>query len=147
MKELVIEIPGLVPEPVTVALKADLTISEDLEREVKCTPSQFGYYAVLSEKAESRYRRCKLGFDLWRSEAEDDLEAQQRVETGKGFSKVKDLTRLIMRQPKYRAYMLKLDEYEEHARILKKVAEAFAHKKDLVQTICSNRRSEMKGGS
>ena len=145
MKEYIVEIKDLVPETVTVALQADLTISSDIGREIRRTASQFGYYAVLAEKAESRTRRAKLGFDLWRARTEDEIETKMRAETGKGFSKVKDLTRELMKLPKYKAYQLKLDEYEEQARVLKVVARAFEHKKDLVQTQSANRRRELDG--
>lgn len=87
MKEYVVEIPGLVPETVTVALKEDLTISEDIAREVNVTPAQFGYYAVLAEKAQGRYNNLKLSYDIWKSETEAAL----IEENGGPFKTIKEM--------------------------------------------------------
>jgi len=141
MKEYVVEIPGLVPETVTVALKEDLTISEDIAREVNVTPAQFGYYAVLAEKAQGRYNNLKLSYDIWKSETEAAL----IEENGGPFKTIKEMDRLLFTKPKWRAYRVKLNKFEEEAKILKQVAKAFEIKKDLLQTKSSNRRSEMNG--
>ncbi len=138
VKDLEIAIEGLLPQEIRIKLKAELTVSEDLEREVRRTAAQFGYYAVLAEKAESRHRRGKLGYDMWRSGYEDELSRDT------SFKRVKDLTRLVMQSPKYKAWMLKLDQYEEEARIIKAIAKAFEIKKDLVQTSAADRRKEMR---
>lgn len=138
MKDLSVEIDGLLPDKVKFALKEELEISSDLEREIKRLPSQYGYYAVLSEKAESRLRRAKLAYDMWRNEYEDELCQETK------FSRVKDLTRIVMKHPKYKAWQLKLDEYHENYGVLKAIAKAFEHKKDLVQTTAADRRKEMR---
>jgi len=137
-KELVIDISGLVPHCVTIALKEDLTISEDLGREVDQTAAQFGYYAVLSEKAEARYQITKLAFELWRAGVEENMVAEYGP-----FKTVKELDRKVMQLPKWRSFKMTLIEFEEHARILKQVAKAFEIKVNLVQTKNANRRKEM----
>lgn len=144
MRELVVEIEGLEPgHPVTVALVADLTIGEDLERECKRTAAQYGYYAVLAEKAEARIKRSKLTFEMWKAETEDRIVADAGG-AGK-FKRVKDLTRELIKLPRYAAFVRRIIQHEEEAGIMKQVAKAFEHKKDLVQTCNANRRSEMKG--
>ena len=137
-RDLQIAIEGLLPEEIRIKLKDELTVSEDLEREVRRTAAQYGYYAVLAEKAESRHRRGKLGFDMWRSDYEDELSRETK------FARVKDLTRQVMKHPKYKAWVLRLDKYEEDARIIRAIAKAFEHKKDLVQTSAADRRKEMR---
>jgi hypothetical protein len=144
MKELVIEIDGLTPgHPVTVALKADLTISADLKREVTVTAAHFGYYAVLAEKAYARMKRTKLAFEIWSSGVEAGIYDRIKADTGKAPKTVKDVTRELMKIPKYQMYRLRIEEYEEHANILRAIAKAFEHKKDLVQTMNANRRKEL----
>ena len=103
MRDLTIEIDGLLPEPVKFALREELEISSDIERDIRRLPALFGYFAILSEKAESRCRRAKLAFDMWRNDYEDELC------TGTKFSRVKDMTRLVMKHPKYKAWVLKMD--------------------------------------
>jgi len=138
MKELVVEIPGLVPDTVSVALKKDLTISEDLEHEVNRTASQFGYYAVLAEKAEARYNSIKLAFEVWRAGAEKEIIAAKGP-----FKTVKELDRIVIQRPKWRKYKALMNEYESYRGILKQIAKAFEAKKDLVQTRAADRRKEV----
>lgn len=137
-KDLQLAIDGLLPEEIKISLKNELMISQDLERDVRRTAAQYGYYAVLAEKAESRYRRGKLAFDMWRSEYEDELSQETK------FARVKDLTRQVMKHPKYKAWMMKLDKYQEDAGLMKAITKAFEHKKDLVQTSAADRRKEMR---
>lgn len=135
--EIIIEIPGLVPETVTVALKEDLTITDDLTVEIDRCAAQFGYYAVLAERANARLQRLKFSYDLWLAEVETELTSERK------FRLVKDLEREVMLLPKAKLYRIKLLKFEEEARILKQVAKAFEIKKDLIQTKSSNRRSEI----
>ena len=137
-KDLIVEIPGLVPDTVKIALREDLTISEDLGREVDQTAAQFGYYAVLAEKAEARFQMTKLAFDLWRAKTEDVISAEYGP-----FKTVKELDRKVMQLAKWRSFKTTLIEFEEHARILKQVAKAFEIKVNLVQTKNANRRKEL----
>lgn len=138
MKELTVAIEDLLPEPVKVALQSELSISNDLEREVRRSSAQYGYYAVLAVKAESKLRRGKLSFDMWQSQIEEELGQD------KTFKRVKDLTRLVMRHPSYKAWKLKLDKYEEDMDLLKAIAKSFEHKISLVQTSCADRRKESR---
>jgi hypothetical protein len=137
-EDYIVEIPGLVPETVTVALKDDLTITDDLTVEIDRCAAQFGYYAVLAERASARFQRLKYSYDLWLAEAETDL-----LSEGRKFRLVKDLEREIIRMPKAKLYRMKLLKFEEESKILKQVAKAFEIKKDLIQTKSSNRRSEI----
>jgi hypothetical protein len=135
--DFIVEIPGLVPETVTVALKEDLTITDDLTVEIDRCAAQFGYYAVLAERANARLQRLKFSYDLWLAEVETELTSERK------FRLVKDLERKVMLLPKAKLYRIKLLKFEEEARILKQVAKAFEIKKDLIQTKSSNRRSEI----
>lgn len=142
MRELVVEIPGIVPETVSVALKEDLTISEDIEREAKYAAYRFGYYAVLAEKAASKQRKLNISFELWQAEEC----ARQRAEleaTGAKRIAQAQLDRLLQLHPKYRAYTVKIEEAKYHEGVLRSIAKAFEIKKDLVQTISANRRREI----
>lgn len=142
MKELIVEIPDLAKDhTIAIALKEDLTISDDLERECKRTPAQFGYYAVLAEKADARTKRVKLAFEQFSAETEDRIIAEAGGRSK--FKAAKDLTREVAKLPRYYAFKKKIAQCEEDAGVLRQVAKAFEHKKDLVQTMNANRRKEM----
>jgi len=139
--DLIYEVSGLVPKPVTVALKDELTISEDIDSEVDEAAARFGYYAVLAEKAESRCERLKLNFNLW----EADIKVRRNEECE--IAKEKKLTEgqmkaYVMSQDKYKTYQLKLIVLKEQRDVMKVIARAFEKKADLIQTKASNRRSE-----
>lgn len=139
-KDLTVEISGIAPENVVVALKEELTISEDLEREVDRTAAEFGYYAVLSEKAKSKLNKVKMAYSLWKAKTEEMLIAEN-----KGQFKNKDqLERLLTIQPQWKSWQLKIAEVSEQSGILKELASGFEKKVSLVQTKCSNRRAEAK---
>lgn len=140
MREYIVEIEGLVPETVTASLKEDLTISDDLAVEIDRCAAQFGYFAVLSERAQSRYQRLKLSYEMWQAEIE-----KQMLDDGLKFKLVKDMNREVLGMPKSKLYRAKLLKFEEEAKILKQIAKAFEIKKDLIQTKSSNRRSEIGG--
>ena len=140
MKELVVDIEGVHKDhTVSIALKEELTISDDLEREAKQTPASFGYYAVLAAKAEAKFTRVEDAFEQWQAETETAI----LEDRGKPFKTVAELKRVLRALPKYASYKSKLNELSEQAAILKAVSKAFEHKKDLVQTIAANRRKEL----
>jgi hypothetical protein len=141
MREFVVKIEGLIPDSVKVALKKDLTISSDLEREVAEGAAQFGYYAVLAEKAEARHQAVELAFKLWKNTKERKLLKDHGT-----FKLAKDLERMVMADPNWKGYQMKMDEYREDARILTKIANAFDKKVSLIQTANANRRAEYEGG-
>lgn len=141
--DLTYEIRGLVPKTVIVALQEELTITEDVDSEVDRAAGQFGYYAVLAEKAESRYDRLKLQYELWESDNqtakdEDNVEKSEKKYTGP------QMKAYILSLPKYKSYQMKLIELREQRNILRAVAKAFDKKADLVQTKACNRRSESR---
>jgi len=140
MKDYIVRIDGLVPDSVKVALKEDLTISSDLSREVNEGAAHYGYYAVLAEKANSRFESLKFAFDLWRAGKEKALIKKQG-----SFKLVKDLDRMVMEDPKWKAFKLKLADYQEDAKVLKRIADAFDKKVSLIQTANANRRAEYEG--
>jgi len=138
-KDLFVEIGGVAPDTVTVDIREDLTLSEDLERELDIAAANFGYYAVLAEKAAAKLERAKTSFELWKS-----VQGESLVEEHGNFKTLKEMERKISMMPKYRKYRLKICEYQENASVLSKIAKAFEIKSSMVQTKNANRRREMK---
>lgn len=143
MKDLTYEIKGLVPDPVVVALKDELTITEDIDGEVDEASARFGYYAVLAEKAEARYEKLKLGFNLWESDIKVRKDEQSALDKEKKLTEAQ-MGAHVMSQPKFKAYQLKLIELKEQKNVMKAISKAFDKKSDLIQTKACNRRIEAK---
>lgn len=144
MKDLVHEISGLLPEPVVVSIATQLKISEDIDTEVDTAARMYGYYAVLAERAETRYSKMKFAYEQWKAEVET-REARSRVADGEKKLTEAEMKSFVQSQPKYRSYQIKLIQFDEDRRVLKVIAKAFELKKDLVQTKASNRRAELRG--
>jgi hypothetical protein len=140
-KDLIVEVERLLPEPVVVNIREELSISEDIDTEVDQAASKFGYYAVLSEKAQTKLDKLKFAFDVWKAKEEERIATEREYE-GKKSLTLPQMTAYVKSQEKYKSYQLKLIEYEEQKRILKVIANAFEMKKDLVQTKAANRRNE-----
>jgi hypothetical protein len=139
--EIFYEVKGLLPDAVVISLRGELTISEDLDNEVDTAATQFGWYAVLAEKAETRHQKMKFAAETWAAEIEAG-EASTRESAGLKAHTEARMKAFVRSQPKYKAYQLKLIEFQEQARILKVIAKAFELKLALVQTKCANRRKE-----
>lgn len=137
-------VTGLIDEEIVVKLRPLLTISEDLDYEVDRAAAIYGYYAVLSEKADTRYQRVKFNSEKWRAEAEF-AESKARQTSGLKAHTEAQMKAFIMSQPKYRSYHSHIIECDEQKRILKIIAKALELKKDLVQTKAANRRKETYG--
>jgi hypothetical protein len=149
MKNLVVEIEGLLPDNVEINLEKSLKITNDLDYEVDHAAYTFGYVAVLSEKAEDRYERLKFSFENWQAELEARLFKQREEEIKQSESKLKPYTEnqmkaLVRAEPKYKLYKQKLLKLDHDRKVLKVFADSLAKKKDLIQTKCSNRRNEEK---
>ena len=142
-RDLSIEIKDLVPETVTLKLRADLKISEDIDTEIDIAAINFGYYAILAEKADTRYQKMKFSFDAWQADKEARALRLRQAEGLKAYTEAQ-MKAHIRSQPKYRGFQLQLIDMDEQRRILKVVAKAFEMKKDLVQSKSANRRSEIK---
>lgn len=141
MRDLVSEIKGLLPEPVVVNIQKSLKISEDMDDEVDKAASLFGYYAVLAERAETRYEKMRFAYKTWRASTEAREAKSRQSESLKRFT-VEEMKSHVNSQAKYKAYQLTLIKLDEHRRTLKVIAKAFELKKDMIQTKCSNRRGE-----
>lgn len=141
MKNLKINIEGLANRPITIQMRRDLIITDDIEYEAKRAAAKFGYYAVLAEEAQARVEKAESAYEIWYAQESKALED----ELGK-FKTVDELKRKVRLIPKYSQWKTTLAKYRKEYRILKVVAKSFEHKKDLVQTIAANRRSENHGG-
>lgn len=144
MRELVYEIEGLADETVTIAIKKELMISEDIDGEVDKAAYRFGYYAVLAEKAETRYQKLRFSYDTWKAGVEAEEHKVRMYEKKKTLTE-SQMKSFVMSQSKYKSFQARLIQYDQDRRLIKVVARAMEHKKDLVQTKSSNRRNEMKG--
>jgi hypothetical protein len=148
-RDILYEVKGLVPDTVFINIREKLMISEDMDTEVDRSASEYGYWAVLSEKADTRYQRIKFQFETWKAEIES-RETLRRSDEGKKKLTEAEMKSFVMSQVKYRAYMDTIIKFDEHKRILKVIAKAFELRKDMVQTKSSNRRiesSRVSGGA
>lgn len=143
MQELIVQIEGLLPKEIFVKVQDRLLISEDIDSEVDKAASNFGYYAVLAEKAETRHKRLKFAMETWRSEIESRVDLE-RFKNGEKKFTVAQMQSHIAVQEKYKAYSLRLIALDDAARTLKILAKAFEKKADMIQTKSSNRRTEIK---
>lgn len=141
MKDIVYEIKGLVPEPVVVSIQKQLSITEDLDSEVDRAARTYGYYAVLAEKAETRYQKMKFAYETWMAEVESRAAKERSDATLKPFTEAQ-MKAHVRSQAKYRAYQLKLIEFDEHRRVIRIIAKAFELKAEMVRTKAANRRKE-----
>lgn len=144
MKDVSVEIEGLVSDKVFVKVKNDLLITEDIDTEVDHASANFGYYAVLSEKAETRYQKLKYAFERWKAEFGMSIDAE-RVRDGAKKLTEKQKEECLITHEKFKAYQLKMIKLDDDRRTLKILAKAFEKKADLIQTKSSNRRKEIRG--
>jgi len=143
-RDLVYEVSGLLPETVVVSIKKELTISEDIDTEVDTAARIYGFYAVLAEKAESRWQKMRFASEGWIAGVEARTAKERSDEKLKNYTEAQ-MKAHVKSQPKYRSYQLKLMEFDEHRRILKIIAKAFELKIELVRTKAANRRREGEG--
>ncbi len=137
-KELIVEIEKVADHTVVISVMEDLTIKEDIDDEVRKTSALFGYYAVLSELAASKLDKVKDRFEIWKASEQRSL----IEENGGPFKTVAEMNSKLIFIPAYKGYKNVIRKYEKEARVLKVIAKAFEHKKDLVQTMAANRRTE-----
>jgi len=142
VRDITYEIKGLVPEKVAVSIAAELVISEDVDFEVDNAAKNFGYFAILSERSETRYQKLKYAFDAWQAEIETRANLERKAESLKSFTE-HQMKSHVRSQPKYSAFQTKLIDLDEQRRILKVLLKAFEIKAGLIQTKASNRRSEI----
>jgi hypothetical protein len=140
--ETEIPLDGKLPEDILSKLKGKLVISEDIDTEVDRAAYEYGYYAILAEKAEAKYQKLKHGFECWLSDVEHAANRQRDMEDKRMFSEAQ-MKAHVRTQPKYRAFMNKLLEVDEDRKLAKVLARAMELKKDMVQSKSANRRSEM----
>ena len=52
MKDLILEFKDILPDTILFSLKDQLTISNDIDSEVDRAAPEYGYWAIIAEKAE-----------------------------------------------------------------------------------------------
>lgn len=142
MRDLTYEIKGLLPEKVVLSIEEQLKISEDIDNEIDDAAKNFGYFAILSERSDTRYQKMKFAFDQWQAEVETRAMMERKASGDKPYTEAQ-MKANIRSQPKYSAYQTKLIELDEQRRVLKVIVKAFELKAGLVQTKASNRRTEL----
>jgi hypothetical protein len=142
MRDVLYEVKGLLPEKVVISIEEQLKISEDIDSEVDDAAKNFGYFAILSERADTRLQKMKFAFEQWQAEVETRAMSERRANNEKPFTEAQ-MKAYIRSQPKYSAFQTKLIELDEHKRVLKIIVKAFEIKSGLIQTKASNRRNEI----
>jgi hypothetical protein len=141
VSDLKIEIEGLMTEKLSLEVKKSLRITEDIDTEVDEAASNFGFYAVLSEKAETRFQKLKFAYEKWRAEFETSENAQRSRDGLKPRTEAQ-MKSFVQSSERNKAYQLKMIKLDEDRRHMKALAKAFELKLELVRTKSSNRRSE-----
>lgn len=142
MRDVIYEVKGLLPEKVVISIEEQLRISEDIDNEVDDAAKNFGYFAILSERADTRLQKMKFAFEQWQAEVETRAMSERKANGEKPFTEAQ-MKAYIRSQPKYSAFQTKLIELDEHKRVLKIIVKAFEIKSGLIQTKASNRRNEI----
>jgi len=137
-----IEIDELVSDPIKLKVREALHISEDIDHEIDKAAGDYGYYAVLAEKANSKLQRIEYGYIQWRGTAEHSKQREREAQRLKPLTK-EQMVSYIHSLPRYAAFRLTLVKLTEQAGSLRAIAKAFEVKAGLVQTKASNRRKEM----
>jgi len=142
VRDIVYELKGLLPEKIVLSIEEQLKITEDIDGEVDNAAKSYGYFAILSERAETRYQKMKFAFDQWQAEVETRAMAERKANGDKPYTEAQ-MKANIRSQPRYSAFQTKLIELDEHRRVLKIIVKAFEIKSNLIQTKASNRRNEI----
>lgn len=140
-RDIVYEVSSLLPEPVKISIKKELEISEDIDGEIDKASSTLGFYSVLAEKAETRYQKFKLKFDIWEAEEKRRIDFERNEEGLKKLT-ISQMDDAVRSQIIYKDLKNKILHLEEQKRILKVIAKAFEIKSELVRTKAANRRKE-----
>lgn len=141
MRDLLLEVEGLLPEKISFHVKKLLTITEDIDYEVDHAAAEYGFYAVLAEKAETRYSKMKFAFDQWKAQVETRTLIEKKKDGEKPLTEAQ-MKAYVMAQPKYVTYQNALQKLDHELRVLKIIAKALELKAGQIQTKSSNRRSE-----
>jgi len=144
VRDIFYEVKGLLPETVSLSIKKELHVSEDIDHEVDIAASTYGFYAVLAEKAETRHQKMRFAAEGWTASVEARTAKERSDEKLKNYTE-SQMKAHVRSQSKYRAYHLKLIEFDHDRRILKIIAKAFELKLELVRTKAANRRREGEG--
>lgn len=140
-KDFKVEVEGLMPEKLSLEVKKSLRITEDIDTEVDQAAAEYGFYAILSEKAETRYQKLEFAYKKWKAEFET-AENASRSRDGLKPRTEAQMKALISSSERNKAYQLKLIKLDEDRRHMKALAKAFELKSEMVRTKSSNRRSE-----
>jgi hypothetical protein len=112
-----------------------------MDYEVDHAAAEYGFYAVLAEKAETRYSKMKFSFDQWKATVETRTLIEKKKAGEKPLTEAQ-MTAYVMAQPKYITFQNMLQKLDHELRVLKIVAKALEIKSNQIQTKSSNRRSE-----
>lgn len=120
----------------------DLAIGSDLDRAMRRQPAHYAYYAGLAEEEYHRLKRVKSKIHC----LEEDLDAKfrrQREKLAKRMTE-REITQAIKRDPRMRALYDKQISTARRAGHLRVMKEAFAQRKDMLQSVGANQRKEME---
>lgn len=140
-KDIKFEFEGLLPDTIEFSLKEELSISEDIDSEIDRAAHKFGWYAVLAEKADTRYQKLDFAFNKWKSITKTNELKRRELEKNKKLTK-EQMDDFIQSRPLFAAYQLKLIKYGDNKRILRSIAKAMDIRCSMVQTKAANRRKE-----
>lgn len=141
MKDFKVEVEGLMPEKLSLQVRESLKISEDIDTEVDQAAAEYGFYAILAEKAETRHQKLKFAHEKWKAEYETSENAQRHRDGLKSRTEAQ-MKAMVASSERNKAYQLKLIKLDEDRRNMKALAKAFELKSEMVRTKSSNRRSE-----
>ena len=138
------EISNVLPEKVTLSIRDELLISEDLDTEVDQAAYRFGYYAVLAEKAAGRASRLKMVLEFWEADETKKVIEERERDHKKPYTE-SQMKAYIHSNQFYKIRRYEIEQAAEQANILDQIARAFDKRTSMVQTKAANRRKEIEG--
>ena len=137
MNEENLIIEGYTKKPIVIDFDR-CRISEDIGYELDHAAREYGFYAVMSEVVEDKYRAYKFKFDTWRAE----ILLMETNKTGKKMTEgEKEL--FVINAPKYAEFQAVGNRIKRDFEVLKAYASALQIKASLVQSKSANRRKEL----
>ena len=86
-KDIKFEFEDLLPDTISFSLKEELSISEDLDTEVDRAAHTFGWYAVIAEKADTKYQKLEFIFNKWKVETKTNELKRRELSNEKKLTK------------------------------------------------------------
>lgn len=128
-------------KPTAVAPGDSLSIGSDLNRGMSEQAALFAYYGALAEEEYHRAKRIKFKIHCLSEDLDEEFRREEERE-GRTLTE-RALTQRVKRDPRIRELYAKYIATQRRAGHLRVMKDAFAQRKDMLQSIGANRRREL----